>query len=143
MKRFTITTLGCKVNQAESDQMAADMVSSNWQPADQSQDADVCIINTCTVTGKASMQSRQAIRQAMRQYPHARILVTGCYAETDPDTVSEIAGDDAVIKQADQHRITTLLSGADHAAECESNAWAAAETLSETLVLHTYSGGQE
>ena len=118
------------MNQAESDQMAADMASSSWQPADKTQDADVCIINTCTVTGKASMQSRQAIRRAMRKYPHARILVTGCYAETDPETVSEIAGNEAVIKQADQHRITTLLSGTDHPSECESNAWAAADTLS-------------
>lgn len=109
MPRFKITTLGCKVNQAESDQIAADMAAACWQPVEDQQRADVCIVNTCTVTRKASMQSRQAIRKAMRAYPNARILVTGCYAQTDPETVSEIIGPEGVIAAKDKEKIAALV----------------------------------
>ena len=109
MPKFKITTLGCKVNQAESDQIAAEMTAACWQPVVDQQSADVCIINTCTVTRKASMQSRQAIRKAMRAYPNARILVTGCYAQTDPETINEIVGPEGVIAPADKNRIAAAL----------------------------------
>jgi threonylcarbamoyladenosine tRNA methylthiotransferase MtaB len=110
MPKFKITTLGCKVNQAESDQIAAGMADACWLPVGDQQDADVCIINTCTVTRKASMQSRQAIRRAMRAHPKARILVTGCYAHTDPQTVSDIVGIRGVVSRADWQRIKSILS---------------------------------
>lgn len=62
------------------------------------------------------MQSRQAIRQAMRAHPDARILVTGCYAQTDPETVSEIVGDQGVVAQADKGRIATILCDTENTA---------------------------
>jgi threonylcarbamoyladenosine tRNA methylthiotransferase MtaB len=129
LAKFKITTLGCKVNQAESDQIAAGMQSSCWQPANDAEEADVCIINTCTVTGKASMQSRQAIRRAMRANPNAQILVTGCYAETDPESVSDIVGDRGVVKQSEKHLIPTILSGGNHSAGCTTSQWAQATSL--------------
>ena len=109
MPKYKITTLGCKVNRAESDQIAAAMRSACWQPAGKRQDADVCIINTCTVTRKASMQSRQAIRKAMRANPNARILVTGCYAQTEPETVSRIVGAGGLVRRGDQTDIAAML----------------------------------
>jgi len=90
--KFTISTLGCKVNHYESDILAAGLSSHGWQPADTGETADVCIVNTCTVTRKASMQSRQLIRQLQRQHPEARIVVTGCYAQVAPDEIAAIAG---------------------------------------------------
>jgi len=129
MPTYKITTLGCKVNQADSDQIAAGMRSACWQPAEDSETADVCIINTCTVTGKASMQSRQAIRRAMRAHPNAQILVTGCYAETDPDTVGAIVGRRGVVKQSQKPLIPAMLSGGDHAADCTTGSWAQATPL--------------
>ncbi|MCP4273534.1 MAG: tRNA (N(6)-L-threonylcarbamoyladenosine(37)-C(2))-methylthiotransferase MtaB, partial [Gammaproteobacteria bacterium] len=66
MPKFSITTLGCKVNQAESEAIAQALLSSKWIVTRDREQADVCIVNTCTVTQKASMQSRQAVRQAIR-----------------------------------------------------------------------------
>ncbi|NNJ99199.1 MAG: tRNA (N(6)-L-threonylcarbamoyladenosine(37)-C(2))-methylthiotransferase MtaB, partial [Desulfatitalea sp.] len=64
--------------------------------------ADLVIINSCTVTGRAAMQSRQAIRQARRDHPHARIVVTGCYAQTAPNDIGAIEGVDLIIGHADK-----------------------------------------
>jgi len=97
MPKFSITTLGCKVNQAESEALADDLLSSDWAAAGRCDEAEVCIINTCTVTQKASMQSRQAIRQAIRANPDARVIVTGCYAQTAPQEIDGIDGVDYVI----------------------------------------------
>ena len=93
MPKFTITTLGCKVNQFESEALAQKMSDDGQCVILRNKEiADVCIINTCTVTQKASMQSRQAIRQAIRSNPNARIIVTGCYAQTEPDEIKKIKG---------------------------------------------------
>ncbi|MGD9239520.1 MAG: tRNA (N(6)-L-threonylcarbamoyladenosine(37)-C(2))-methylthiotransferase MtaB, partial [Desulfobacterales bacterium] len=74
MPKFTITTLGCKVNQYESAAIAKQLKSADWLPAPKNEPTELCIINTCTVTQKASMQSRQAIRRAIRANPAARIV---------------------------------------------------------------------
>ena len=92
MPKFKIITLGCKVNQAESDSTAGRLSGPDWQPAPSSEEADLCIINTCAVTQKAAMQSRQAVRQAIRANPRAFVAVTGCYAQTDRDTLMKIKG---------------------------------------------------
>jgi threonylcarbamoyladenosine tRNA methylthiotransferase MtaB len=91
MTTFSIKTLGCKVNQFESETLEQSLVNRGYRTAG-GQEADLCIINTCTVTQKASMQSRQAIRQAIRANPGARIVVTGCYAQTEPEAIQKIAG---------------------------------------------------
>jgi len=97
MSKFTITTLGCKVNQAESEAIAQDLLFSDWSAAADCDSPEVCIVNTCTVTQKASMQSRQAIRKAIRTNPNARIIATGCYAQTAPQEINEIDGVDYVV----------------------------------------------
>ncbi len=90
MKKFYIQTLGCKVNQYESDGIAAGLERQGWIKGEKNQAADVFIINTCAVTSKAGMQSRQAIRKIIRENPHARIIVTGCHAQTDPGQIQKI-----------------------------------------------------
>jgi threonylcarbamoyladenosine tRNA methylthiotransferase MtaB len=107
--KFTITTLGCKVNQSESDAMAHELKNSGWHPAPPKEKADLCIINTCTVTQKASMQSRQAVRQAIRSNPGARIVVTGCYAQTEPDEIDKINGVHHIIGHADKSKIPDMV----------------------------------
>jgi tRNA A37 methylthiotransferase MiaB len=67
--------------------------------------ADVVIVNTCTVTRKAAMQSRQAVRQAIRANPGARIVVTGCHAQTAPAELAAIEGVDLIVGNRDKHRI--------------------------------------
>ncbi|MDF1592513.1 MAG: tRNA (N(6)-L-threonylcarbamoyladenosine(37)-C(2))-methylthiotransferase MtaB [Desulfobacterales bacterium] len=111
MPKFIITTLGCKVNQYESETIAAALEKSGWTDEAQSAaGAEVCIINTCAVTRKAAMQSRQAVRQALKAHPGARILVTGCYAQTDPDALKKIAGISCVLGHAAKHAIPDMLT---------------------------------
>ncbi|MBW2408904.1 MAG: MiaB/RimO family radical SAM methylthiotransferase, partial [Deltaproteobacteria bacterium] len=107
MKKYKITTLGCKVNQYESEAIARELETSQWQKAGNDDPADVCIINTCTVTQKASTQSRQAVRQAVRANPKARIIVTGCYAQTAADELNKIKGVDFVIGHSQKHEIAS------------------------------------
>jgi threonylcarbamoyladenosine tRNA methylthiotransferase MtaB len=107
--KFRITTLGCKVNQYESDAIAEQLKNSGCVPAPSENQADLSIINTCTVTHKASMQSRQAIRQNIRSNPKARIVVTGCYAQTEPDEILKIDGVHTVIGHGDKHKIPEIV----------------------------------
>ena len=109
MQKFKIITLGCKVNQAESAAIANQLQQQAIKAVDGQEPADLCIINTCTVTGKASMQSRQAVRQAMRANPNARIVVTGCYAQTAPQEIRAIAGVDLILGNDGKHRIVEML----------------------------------
>lgn len=107
--KFFITTLGCKVNQFESEAISTCLSQHGWEQINGKGAADVCIINTCTVTGKASMQSRQAIRQAIRSNPGARIIVTGCYAQTGAADIRNINGVDEIVGHDDKHKIPEAL----------------------------------
>ena len=109
MPKFSITTLGCKVNQAESEAIAQDLLSSDWATTTDGGQAEVCIVNTCTVTQKASMQSRQAIRKAIRSNPNARIIVTGCYAQTAPQEINRIDGVDYLVGHDKKLSISGLI----------------------------------
>lgn len=113
MKKLLIKTLGCKVNQCESESICNALLESGQGfTCHESGDADVVIVNTCTVTGKAAMQSRQAVRQAIRANPGARIVVTGCHAQMAPDEISGIEGVDLVVGNRDKHEIANqILSG--------------------------------
>ncbi len=109
MKKFIITTLGCKVNQYESENIAGELTDAGWLHANENEAADLCIINTCTVTQKASMQSRQAIRQLIRSNPNALIIVTGCYAQIEPSEIKKIPGVHHIIGDKDKNEIRELL----------------------------------
>ncbi len=109
MKRYAITTLGCKVNQCESSALGTLLEASGFQNAASTEKTDLVVINTCTVTGKAAMQSRQAIRQAIRRHPDARIIVTGCYAQTAPDEIKAIEGVEYIVGHADKMGIARML----------------------------------
>lgn len=111
MKLFTITTLGCKVNRYESEAIAEQLVSKGWNTTEKGTAADLCIINTCTVTQKAAMQSRQAARKAIRDNPEALTVVTGCYAQTSPKVFSAMEGVHYVIGNACKDEIVQLISG--------------------------------
>lgn len=109
---FRIATLGCKVNQCESDALARHLeADGGLESRDKNDDGvDVCIINTCTVTHKAAMQSRQAIRQAIRRHPRAQIIVTGCYAQTEPEVIGGISGVDKVVGHSHKFDLPGLMS---------------------------------
>lgn len=109
MKHYTITTLGCKVNQCESSAVGGILESSGYSAGLADGYNDLIIINTCTVTGKAAMQSRQAIRQAIRRHPKAKIVVTGCYAQTAPDEIKAIEGVEYIVGHADKMAIARVI----------------------------------
>jgi len=109
MPKFNITTLGCKVNQAESEAIAHDLLSSDWSAAADCDTAEVCIVNTCTVTQKASMQSRQVVRKAIRTNPNAQIIVTGCYAQVAPQEITKIDGVDCVVGHDKKQSISRMI----------------------------------
>ncbi|MDD2605135.1 MAG: tRNA (N(6)-L-threonylcarbamoyladenosine(37)-C(2))-methylthiotransferase MtaB [Desulfobacterales bacterium] len=105
--RFTTVTLGCKVNQYESEALACRLVHRGWCRTD-GPPVDLCLINTCTVTGRAAMQSRQAIRRAKRQGA-GRIVVTGCYAQVEPEALTAMNEVDLVVGHSEKHRIPDLV----------------------------------
>ncbi|MGD9210365.1 MAG: tRNA (N(6)-L-threonylcarbamoyladenosine(37)-C(2))-methylthiotransferase MtaB [Desulfobacteraceae bacterium] len=107
---FSITTLGCKVNQCESDAINRALKTKGIAVNADNKKPDICIVNTCTVTQKASMQSRQAIRKAIKSFPKAKIVVTGCYAQTAPEELAKIEGVTAVISNADKPNLPELLA---------------------------------
>ena len=120
MPRFKICTLGCKVNQSESDAIVRQLESADWLPADNNEPVELTIINTCTVTQKASMQSRQAVRQAIRANPNSRIVVTGCYAQTEPEALKKIVGVHYIIGNSDKHRVGEILAAGGHSRRDQS-----------------------
>jgi len=114
VKSFVITTLGCRVNQFESETLGEVLECSGLAPSFSDGGADVCIINTCAVTSRAAMQSRQAVRRMIRSHPGARILVTGCNAQIAFDEMAAIPGVHAVIRPSEKERIPDLIFGTIH-----------------------------
>lgn len=85
-------TLGCKVNQYETELVRESLLGIGYRDAHDEQAADLCIVNTCTVTAEGDAKSRQTIRRLHRENPAARILVMGCYATRAPDEIARLPG---------------------------------------------------
>ncbi|MEA2476488.1 MAG: threonylcarbamoyladenosine tRNA methylthiotransferase MtaB, partial [Actinomycetota bacterium] len=105
MPTVAFSTLGCRLNQAESDSMAEQLAADGLVSADPGTSPDVVVINTCTVTREATKGSRMAIRRAVRDHPDAKIVVVGCYAVSDPDEVAAIEGVDVIAGNDAKDRI--------------------------------------
>ncbi len=85
-----LLTLGCKVNQYETQLVREALLGNGFREAAENEPADLCVINTCTVTNDADSQGRQAIRQLAKKNPGAKTVVMGCYATRDPDAIKEL-----------------------------------------------------
>ncbi len=109
MKTVAFYTLGCKVNQYETEAMSELFVNSGYTLCDYEEKADIYIINTCTVTGMSDRKSRQIIRRAKRHNPDAIIAVTGCYAQTSPQEVLAIPGVNLAVGTNERHNIVSLI----------------------------------
>ncbi len=97
MRKFYIATFGCRTNQADSAAIRESFLQSSVEETDQPGDADIIVLNTCTVTHRSDQQVRQLTRKMRRENQGARIVVTGCYAQRDPEALANIEGVDAVI----------------------------------------------
>ena len=90
-------TLGCKLNFAETSTIGKQLSEAGISRAQKGQKADICVINTCSVTELADKKCRQAIRKMIKQHPKAIVLVTGCYAQLKPAEIADIEGVDMVL----------------------------------------------
>jgi threonylcarbamoyladenosine tRNA methylthiotransferase MtaB len=108
-KTFVIETLGCKVNQFESEGARELLLRHGYSEAAEGQSADVAIVNTCVVTAQSEAKCRKLIRQMRRQYPHARLVVLGCMTELAPDFLKQMPEVDLVIPKKHEQKIIELL----------------------------------
>lgn len=104
-KRFKIATLGCRTNQYESQAFADQLSALGYQEAVADQLADICIVNTCTVTQSADANSRRQIRQLARSHPESRLIVTGCLAERDSRQITSLVPGLEVFSNREKHRL--------------------------------------
>lgn len=110
MKTVKFFTLGCKVNQYETQAIREQFQKNGFRELEDGEPADFCVINTCTVTHKADRDSFSLMRRARRQNPGAKLIVTGCLAQFDANKVKNISGVDLVVKNKDKNRIASLLN---------------------------------
>ena len=97
-----IYTLGCKVNQYESEAIAEEFEARGFTVLNAAEVCDVYVINTCTVTSESDRKARQFIRRAVKENPQAHILVTGCFAQTQPENIAAIDGVDYICGNTDK-----------------------------------------
>ena len=98
-------TLGCKVNQYETESMRQQFVDAGFESVNENDFADVYVINTCTVTNLADRKSRQYIRRMKKGNPNAVIAVTGCYAQIKPEELVELPEVDIVAGTGEKNNI--------------------------------------
>ena len=92
MRTLTIATLGCKVNQFESEALGSSFEQKGYRLVPFGESADITVVNTCTVTHRADFQSRQMVRRALQVSPHSFVIVTGCYAQVEPQVFANMKG---------------------------------------------------
>ena len=114
MKTAAFYTLGCKVNQYETEAVTELFADDEYKIVPFTQKADVYIINTCSVTGMSDKKSRQIIRRAKKTNPQAIIAVMGCYSQTAPDEVLGIDGVNLVLGTKDKGSVLNLVKNIDH-----------------------------
>ena len=106
--RCCFITLGCRVNQYESDAMAELLRAAGWEVTDDPSVSDLCIINTCTVTNIADRKSRQMISKAHRLNENAKLIACGCFTQRSPEEAKRLSGVDAVLGSADKNKIVEI-----------------------------------
>lgn len=119
-KKAAYYTLGCKLNFSETSTFGQMLSELGVTPAQEGEKADICLINTCSVTEVADHKCRQAIHRMVRQNPGAFVAVTGCYAQLESESVSKIEGVDLVLGSNEKADLVQFLSDAWTAKESES-----------------------
>jgi threonylcarbamoyladenosine tRNA methylthiotransferase MtaB len=110
MNKFFLQTFGCRCNQADSAAICGSLCHKSMQETFTLTDADLVVVNTCTVTRRTDQQVRQAVRKAHRENPNARVVITGCYAERDPETLAALPGTSLVVGNAERDRLAEIIA---------------------------------
>ncbi|MFN0150805.1 MAG: tRNA (N(6)-L-threonylcarbamoyladenosine(37)-C(2))-methylthiotransferase MtaB [bacterium] len=129
MPRIALHTFGCKINQYESQGMGEALVRAGHTLALEDEGADVHLINSCTVTESSDAQCRLLIRRVTRANPGARIVVTGCYAEREPEAVAALPGVTRVVAHAEKGRIAEHVAAALRGAQAQERDGVAARRI--------------
>ncbi len=119
-RKFFISTFGCRTNQADSDALRDSFKSRSFVETDSGREADVIVVNSCTVTHRSDQQVRQMTRRLLRDNPEAKVIVTGCYAQRDPAALSKIPGVAAVVGNSRKHELVELAAAEVAAAPTEN-----------------------
>jgi len=141
MKRVSFVTLGCKTNQFETAAMDEALRKEGFVVVPAGESADVCVINTCTVTARTDAESRRLIRRAHRENPAAAIVITGCYSQLSPELFREFPGVSLIIGNSEKRELADLLRDLDGGQLVKvadiSQEHEAAPLLLETFAEHT------
>jgi threonylcarbamoyladenosine tRNA methylthiotransferase MtaB len=111
MRKVALYTLGCRVNQYETEAIIETFKKLNYDIVDFDAFADIYIINTCTVTSASDKKSRQMIRKVRKLNPNAVVAAVGCYAQIAPEEVAQIEGVDVVLGTTDKGKIAQIIEG--------------------------------
>lgn len=120
-KKAAYFTLGCKLNFSETSTFGRLLQNMGVSTAEEGDKADICLINTCSVTEVADHKCRQAIHRMVRQHPGAFVVVTGCYAQLEAETISKIEGVDLVLGANEKANLIQYLSDAWTTAQPDSD----------------------
>ncbi len=125
VKKLAVATLGCKVNQYDTDSVVTQFLDAGYSVVDFNEVADVYLINTCTVTNLGDRKSRQMIRRAHKKNPGAKVVVMGCLSQTTPEEVAQIEGVSLVVGTNGRNRIVE---------EIEAMSWGDQRSLVEDIL---------
>jgi len=109
MKKCTFITLGCKVNQYETQALREAIIPNGYKEVSTNSAADLYVINTCTVTSSSDEKSRQQIKRVIRKNPDARVVVTGCSAEVNAEKIRKIDGVDGVFEKGQENTLVDFV----------------------------------
>jgi threonylcarbamoyladenosine tRNA methylthiotransferase MtaB len=113
LKKIAFYTLGCKVNQVETEQLKEEFIRRGYEIVEFRDKADVYLINTCTVTHVSDRKSRAIIRRAVRSHPQALVAVTGCMAQVASKELAGIEGIDLIVSNLDKENIADIIEALD------------------------------
>jgi threonylcarbamoyladenosine tRNA methylthiotransferase MtaB len=108
--KIFLNTLGCKLNESELEAWARRFAADGYEIVDDERDADVCVVNTCAITHVAARKSRQMARQLARANPHARIVLTGCYADVAADDARKLPNVALIVPNAEKDNLPLQIS---------------------------------
>jgi threonylcarbamoyladenosine tRNA methylthiotransferase MtaB len=117
MKTVAFKTLGCKLNYSETMAIQRDFEQEGYDITDFDNEADIYVVNTCSVTQSANSTCRQTVRRALRRNPEAFVAVIGCYAQLEPDEIAEIDGVDAVLGAKNKFKLLKLFDSFEKRSE--------------------------
>jgi threonylcarbamoyladenosine tRNA methylthiotransferase MtaB len=110
-RRFFVETFGCRTNQADSAAIREDLSGQGWVETNDFQEAEIVVVNSCTVTHRTDQQVRQLSRRFRRLNPRAHLVLTGCYAQRAPQEAADLGAFDAIVGNTHKHQLTQIIDG--------------------------------